>query len=79
MKKITLLIALLLLSQNSFADIFDRIAILTNAVNDIRATTNTCEKINKFPEKSFRRLHIELVLSKNPVICLLTGEYASSD
>jgi len=47
-KKYFILVAIILLSQNLFADIFDRIAALTNAVNDIRATTNTCEKITPF-------------------------------
>ncbi len=47
-KKIIILIAIILFTQNLFADIFDRIATLTNAVNYIRATTNTCEKITPF-------------------------------
>jgi len=43
-----ILITIILFSQNLFADIFDRIATLSNAVNNIRATTNSCEKISPF-------------------------------
>ena len=48
LKKYFILVTLFLLSQNLSADIFDRIAALTNAINDIRATTNTCERITPF-------------------------------